>query len=233
MARLGGAIFDCDGTLLDSMPMWNSAFTGLCARHGLVATDDLRREVEPITLGQSCELLHERYGLGESAQALLDELEAWVEEQYATNVTELPGARAFVESVAAAGVPMVIATSTTSRLVRGALRVHGLDGYFDDVVCTAEVRDGRDKEYPDVYLEALERLGTPLSETWVFEDAPFGVMTSRRAGFHVAAVHNDHDGRPEALLRSWADIYSEDYEAVSLEAIHAFDDAARRLAPEA
>ena len=233
MAALDGAVFDCDGTLLDSMPMWSSAFAVLCARYGVVATPELMAEVEPITLGQSCALLHERYGMGEGAEALLVELEAWVADQYARNVVELPGVRDFLDSLKDAGISMVVATSTTSRLVRDALAAHDMGGYFSDVICTAEVRDGRDKEFPDVYLEALSRLGTPIEGTWVFEDAPFGVRSARRAGFHVAAVHNDHDGRPVDFLRAWADIFSECYESISLGVIRGFDDKSRRAVPEA
>lgn len=233
MAAISGAIFDCDGTLVDSMQMWYSAFRELLARHGVVATEELQRTVEPMTLPQSCGWLHEHLGIAQSGQALYDELHAWIREQYATNVAEMPGARRLLDELASAGVPMIVATSTTSSVVREALAVHGLDRYFRDVVCTAEVRDHRDKDFPDVYLEALERLGTPLAETWVFEDAPFGVMSARRAGFHVAAVHNDHDGRDAALIRPWADIFSENYDALTLEAIRGFDDAARRPLPEA
>lgn len=233
MAQLSGAIFDCDGTILDSMPMWNNAFAALCGRHGITCTRELQEEVECLSLIQSCSLLHDRYSLEPTPEALLDELHAWVRHEYAHNVREIPGAHEFLQALADAGIPMIIATSTTSAVVREALAVQGLDGYFQGVVCAAEVRDGRDKEYPDVYEEALSRLGTEKAETWVFEDAPFGVMTVRRAGFHVACVHNDHDGRPEDLLRSWADLFSEGYEGLSLEAIRSFDDANRGPVPEA
>ena len=222
MAQILGAIFDCDGTLLDSMQMWYSAFEELVGRYSLEATKEMQETVEPITLPESCAWLHETYGIGESGPALNEELISWVRHEYATNVAEMPGARAMVEELHEAGVPMIIATSTSSAEVREALAVHGLDQYFIDVVCTAEVRDGRDKDFPDVYLEALERLGTPLEHTWVFEDAPFGVQTSRKAGFHVVGIHNDHDGRDEAAVRPWADIFSENYEGVSLAAIRAY-----------
>lgn len=233
MAQISGAIFDCDGTIVDSMRMWYGAIDHLLAQHGATAPEGFRERVEAMTIPDTCQIAHDELGVGESGPALVEELEAYVEHEYATNIQEIPGARAFVESVAAAGIPMIVASSTTSRLVRGALRVHGLLSYFSDVLCTAEVRDGRDKDYPDVYLEALARLGTPMEETWVFEDAPFGVRTSRRAGFHVAAVYNDHDGRDPEFIRSWADIFSHDYEQISLDAIRAFDDASRRPMPGA
>lgn len=59
----------------------------------------------------------------------------------------------------------------------------------------------------------------------MFEDAPFAVRSARRVGLHVVGIHNDHDGRDEDFIRSWSDIFTHNYDDVSLEAIHTFDDA--------
>lgn len=233
MAAISGAIFDCDGTLLDYMQVWYGAFAHLVESHGLVCTGEMQETVEPMTLPQGTRWLHESFGLGESAEALNREIHNYMRDQYEHHIPEMPGVHAFVESLAVAKIPLIIATSTTSSLIWDALRVHGLDGFFRDVVCTADVRDGYDKDHPDVYLEALERLGVPLGETWVFEDAPFGVETSRRAGFHVAGIYNEHDGRDEDFIRAWADVFSYEYEGLSLDGIRAFDDARRKRMPEA
>ena len=230
---ISGAIFDCDGTLVDSMQMWYGSVGRLLAAHGEQVTDELQAEVEPMSLPDSCAMLHERLGMGDSPSALLDELHDMVLREYESSIDEIPGVRGFLQSLADAGIPMIVATSTTSAVVRRALAAHDLDHFFVDVVCGAEVREGRDKEFPDVYLEALERLGTSLSEAWVFEDAPFGVRTARRAGFHVCAVHNDHDGRDADFLHAWADVFSEGYAGVSLDALRTFDDARRQPMPEA
>lgn len=232
MAEISGAIFDCDGTFIDSMTMWYGAFDHLLAAYDVTAPAGFKERVEPMTIPDSCALIHAELGIGASGAALVDELEAYVAHEYETSIKVIPGARELVEGLSAADVRLIVASSTTSRLVRGALAVHGLLGYFSDVICTAEVRDGRDKDCPDVYLEALERLGTPREETWVFEDAPFGIRTARQAGFHVAAIYNEGDGRDEAFVRSWADIFSRGYASLSLEAIRGFDDAARRPMPE-
>lgn len=231
MTAFTGAIFDCDGTLLDSMQAWYGAFAHIVNSHGIEATDEMQRTVEPMTLPQSSQWLHDTYGIGESGQAINDEVHAYMRDQYVNHIGEMPGARAFLESVSAAGIPMIVATSTTSALVREALAAHDMDSFFSDVVCTAEVRDGHDKDRPDVYLEALERLGTPLSETWVFEDAPFGIRTARLAGFHVAGIYNGHDGRDEDFVRAWADVFSHDYDDLSVEGLRGFDDALRSPVP--
>lgn len=198
-----GAIFDFDGTLVESMGMWVHTYEWLYDHYGMPGAP--LEEIEPISLRDACELLHEKYGMGASADEVYETLCAHVREGYGSVVTLKSGARELLDELLAAGVPMILASSTPVRELRHALAVHGLSAYFVDVVSTEDV-GGRDKEFPDVYLEALRRLGTPLDGTWVFEDAPFGVRTSRRAGFHVVGVLNEHDGRREEDLAPWCDI---------------------------
>ena len=231
MSKISGAIFDCDGTLLDSMPMWLGMFTELFSTYGRQATDEDLAKVEAMTIPATCEYLHSELGMGGSAQEIYDHVERIVTYNYEHKVHEMPGARAMLESLREASVPMVVASSSPTAFVREALS-HGMLDYFSDILCTADVRDGRDKDFPDVYLEALERLGTPLEETWVFEDAPFAVRSARRVGLHVVGIYNDHDGRDENFIRSWADIFTNNYDNVSLAAIEAFDDATRCPNPE-
>ena len=211
--EIAGAIFDCDGTLVDSMGMWVGAFGWLCARHGIEEVPQER--VESLSLRDGCALLHDEYGVRASVDELYEEICAHVRHAYEHEVALMPGARAFLDELAGAGVPMVLASSTPVRELRAALAAHGLTGYFQDVVSTEDV-GGRDKEFPDVYLEAARRLGTPRDTTWVFEDAPFGVRTAHRAGFAVVGLFNDHDGRREDDVRPWCDIFAHGFAELSL-----------------
>ena len=208
-----GAIFDCDGTLVDSMGMWTTTFGRLCARHGV--GDVPQERVESISLYDGCALLHDEYGVEASADELYEEICALVRDAYEHEVRLMPGARRFLDELAAAGVPMIVASSTPVRELRCALETHGIAGYFVDVVSTEDV-GGRDKEFPDVYLEAARRLGTPRESTWVFEDAPFGVRTARRAGFAVVGLMNDHDGRREEDVRPWCDVFVHGFAELSV-----------------
>ena len=222
--RIDGAIFDCDGTLLDSMGMWADCTSWVFRSRGQEPAPGFFERVESLSLRDCCRIAHEECGFADSADALYEELCAHVREEY-LKVGPMPGAEAFLRELAAAGVPMVIATSTPVREVRWALKAHGLEGYFADVVSTEDV-GGRDKEFPDVYEEALRRLGTPKASTWVFEDAPFGVQTSHKAGFPVVGLMNDHDGRREEDVRPYCDIYAHGFAELSLALIKDYERAA-------
>lgn len=210
---VSGAIFDCDGTLVDSMGMWGHAWDWLAERHGVPAVPLAR--IESLSLWDTCAFFHDELGVPEPADQLYEELCAHVRDAYEHEVALMPGARALLDELAAAGVPMIVASSTPVRELRCALAAHDLARYFTDVVSTEDV-GGRDKDFPDVYLEACRRLGTPRETTWVFEDAPFGVRTARRAGFAVVGLMNDHDGRREQDVRPWCDVFAHGFAELSL-----------------
>ncbi len=213
-----GAIFDCDGTILDSMPMWTETCVELLRNYGVADAERIFAEHESLDMDKKCYWYHDHLGIGSSGDALYRELWAMVEQAYAERVAPFEGCAAFLQELRSAGVSMVIASSTPTEMLRYALGAHGLLEYFDEIIFAGDV--GRGKEHPDVYLAAQERLGTPRGETWVFEDAPFGVRSAARVGFPVVAILNDHDGRDESFLQTWATVVSYGYEGLSLASLH-------------
>lgn len=232
MATFSGAIFDLDGTIIDSMSMWFDIMEEISVSNGVEFDQELMNMYESSTVPEACELLHTEFGATATPEEIYQQIEDLVAYGFSHTVQAIPGSVDFIKALQAQGIPCVIASSTPSRLSKIALETNGIRDAFTDVLCAGEVREGRDKEFPDVYLEALERLGLPQDEVWVLEDAPFALKTARKAGFHVVGIHNDHDGRDESFTRAWSDIYSNNYDNVSLEAISAFDDASRKPIPE-
>lgn len=213
-----GAIFDCDGTLLDSMPMWTEACVGLLMRHGVIDAQRVFEERESLDMHAKCVWYHEHLGIGDDADALYHELWDTVERAYRTTVMPFSGCAEFLRALAERGVRMVLASATPEELVRLALEAHGLLEYFEQIVFVGDV--GRDKDFPDVYLAAQACLGTARDETWVFEDGPFGVRAAARVGFPVVALYNDHDGRDLSFLQKWATVVACGYEGLSLAELH-------------
>lgn len=209
-----GAIFDCDGTLIDSMPMWTATCVRLLERYGVGDAERVFAEHESLDMDKKCYWYHDNLGIGESGEALYHELWDMVEHEYRHGVQPFPGCAELLERLRAAHVPMVVASSTPIELLRIALEAHGLLGYFDELVFAGDV--GRGKEHPDVYLAACERLGTSRESTWVFEDAPFGIRSAARVGFPVVALLNDHDGRDEEFVARWGTVVARGYQELSM-----------------
>ena len=102
------AIFDCDGTLVDSMPMWHRETVDLLKRHGVADPEAVFFESEPLPLHEMCAYLHEHYIPDATGDELASELLSGVRRGYAHDVRMLPGCRAFLDELRAAGIPMVI-----------------------------------------------------------------------------------------------------------------------------
>ena len=201
---IDAAIFDCDGTILDSMPMWTNSCVGLLRSYGVLDAERVFSEHESLDMFAKCQWYHQHLGIGESAEALYRELWCTVKAAYGNEVSPYEGCESFLRELRASGAPMVIVSSTPTELVRAALRMHGLDKYFDQVIFAGDV--GRGKEHPDCYLYAARKLDTARENTWVFEDAPFGIRSAARAGFPTVAILNDHDGRDALFLERWATV---------------------------
>ncbi len=213
--QVTGAIFDCDGTLVDSMCVWHNVFGAVLSNYGKTPDSDMFNRVEAVSLIGGCQICVDELDLPVTAEALYEEFCAYVTDQYQHHVSIIPGAKEFLQELYDAGIPLAVASSTPVREVRAALAAQGIEHLFKTVVSTEDV-GGVDKVEPDVYLEALRRLGTDKATTWVFEDAPFGAQTAQNAGFPVVALYNDHDGRDPVFMREHSNIFAHTYGELSL-----------------
>ncbi|WP_028264152.1 HAD family hydrolase [Atopobium fossor] len=214
---ISGAIFDCDGTLVDSMPMWWNAFPRLLAKHGFAMSPQIEKileECEAVSVDEEIQTLRNALAIPATVDVLARDLSKIISDAYASEIKAWPYAQAFLNQLRDAGIPMIICTSTGAKEVALCLDHLGLRDYFIDIVSAEE--KNFTKTEPDIYYYALEKLGTTKETTWVFEDAPFGLTTSERAGFPNVCVFNNHDLRDEAFLRAHATKFTYIYEDLSL-----------------
>ena len=218
--RLQSAIFDMDGTLLDSMPMWQGLGTGLLRHFGVEPAPDLLERLKPMTLRQGVVYCRETYHLDASEEELMAMLERRVDDFYHSEVQAKPGVQKFLSLLKMEGVWMYVATATDRHLAQAALRHAGIDGYFRGIVTSADVARGKE-ESPEIYERAMRRLQSNKKDTVIFEDALHAIRTAKAAGFRVAAVYDASAQADEAEIRGLADYYirsfDEMFEATALE----------------
>ncbi|GAA2547382.1 HAD family phosphatase [Streptomyces levis] len=189
MSRLRGTsvIFDLDGTLVDSEPHYFEAGRQTLAAYGV--TDftwaDHERYVG-ISTQETVADWKDRYGL----PATVDELLAAKNRRYLELARSAPRAypemRAFVERLAAEGVPMAVASGSSPQAIEAVLTGTGLDAHLRTVVSADEVAHG--KPAPDVFLEAARRLGASPADCVVLEDAAPGAAAAHAAGMRCIAI---------------------------------------------
>lgn len=204
-----GVIFDCDGTLVDSMEAWHEVDRQLCAEAGIALTPQDADAITTMSLEEASAYLHEQCGLGESTEAVMAMIFDRMRAFYANEVEARPGALAFVRALHERGVPMAAASSTSPDMLRACLDRCGFTPYLQAVVSVDDLNTS--KREPAVYDHARSFLGTDRAHTWGFEDAAYALNTLRDAGYCTAAIYdNDISGTREAL-RERADIYFEDF----------------------
>ena len=205
-----GAIFDFDGTLVDSMFIWDTFGEDYLRTLGKEPRENLTETFKTFTLEQAAEYYRDHYGVTLSVVEIVDGVNEMVAEIYRTKVTLKDGVREFLEGLMAEGVKMCVATVTDRPIVEDVLVSLGVRDFFVEILTCAEVR--YNKETPHIYRAALEVLGTKKDETVVFEDALHALMTAKNDGFPVAAVKDMHEGN-QFEMRTVADYYVSDYKS--------------------
>ena len=203
-----GAIFDLDGTLLDSMFIWDTSGEEYLRSLGKEPHEDLNETFMTLTLEEVAVYYREHYGVTLSVKEIVDGVNAMVEQTYRTKVTLKPGISEYLAWLKENGVRMCVATVTDRYLVEETLERLGVRHYFSEIFTCAEVGFGKDK--PIIYQKALEHLGTEKSDTYVFEDLPFALNTAKTDGFPTVGIYDRHEAHQDEL-KELADYYVLDF----------------------
>ena len=200
------AIFDMDGTLVDSMGFWNRLADEYLARFGLPGlSPDLKEESIALTMVESGQLFIREFGLPGTPEQIASEINALMEEHYRTDVPLKPGAAEFLERLKGAGVKMCIASSTHPALIDICLRRLGVRDCFEFLLSCEEVGEGKNK--PTVYLEAARRLGGSPENTVIFEDILVAAQTAKKAGFSLGVIYDVNSDAEQEQLKALSDCY--------------------------
>ena len=208
--RLQGAIFDMDGTLLDSMGAWNSLADRLMAELGFPGDPTLSELIQSMSMHQAAEIIREQYGLRQTVEEIIALSDRLMEDFYRNHVQAKPGVEEFLSILKMEGVWMYVATATNRHLVEAGLRRTGLDRYFRGILTCGEA--GKGKDDPLIFEKCLTRMRCQTRDCVVFEDALYAVRTAKGAGFRVAAVYDAFSEADQPELKALADYYVQSFE---------------------
>ena len=203
-----GVIFDFDGTLFDSMFIWDTAGEVYLRSIGKEPEADLQKFLKPMSLLQSAQYIREKYDIPLSVEDIMDGVNRTVEGFYFHSTQPKPGVIDFLEELHRRNIKMCIATATDRYQVEAALQRCKMRHFFSEIFTCTEVGSGKDT--PDIFRKAMEHLQTDRSNTAVVEDAYHAAHTAKQDGFMVVGVYDSHESRQQELLQI-ADVFLPDY----------------------
>lgn len=200
------AIFDMDGTLIDSMKYWKNLGREYLSRFGIVDNlDEVMEKIKPMTMTESAEYFRTEFNLSGTKESIAEEMNQMMEEHYRKDIPLKEGVKKYLQALDTRGVKMCVASATDEKLMRACLTRLGVIDYFEFILSCEEVGVG--KNSPDVYLKAIEyfqkknEIVINPKEVAVYEDAAYAVRTALEAGFYVIAVRDDSNQEKWEKLR--------------------------------
>lgn len=204
---IAGAIFDLDGTILDSLAIWDRAPALFLKSLGVEAENGLGRTMFTMSMQEGAAFLKARYLPAMEVGAIVAGINRTVEDFYFHRVPLKDGVEQFLQEMRQAGIKMVAATCSDRQMVEGALRRLKVMDCFARIFTSTEIGAGKDK--PDIYLAAAAYLETRPQDTWVFEDALYALETAKKAGFRTVGVFDAYSAKDQEKIREISDLYLE------------------------
>ncbi|MBO5357461.1 MAG: HAD family phosphatase [Clostridia bacterium] len=199
--KITGAIFDMDGTLLNSMDYWAIVPTEYLLLKGITPKENTNRYFLEVGMKE----WHKYQEIPYSFEEMSKDIYTLMEKYYLKDVKLKDGALDMLKRLKSKGVKMCLATATDKFMVEKVLTRLGIKDYFLTVFTPKDV--GKGKRFPLIYEKALEFLGTDKETTYVFEDAYYAINTCYQNGFKVVGVYDKNVFAPENEIIAMCDIY--------------------------
>lgn len=202
------AIFDLDGTLIDSMPFWHDISDKYLIANGIKIEETVWEEVKRLTLIETAEYFQNQFGIKKSTEEICNEVRKMVLGAYSNDIPLKNGALDLLENFYKQNIPCVLATASDRKCVDSCIERLGIKKYFKEILTCMEYNTS--KYEPLIFLKSAEVCNAKPNESIVFEDAIHCIKTAKKAGFNVCAVYDESaeeiDSTDEQKKSDWEKI---------------------------
>jgi HAD superfamily hydrolase (TIGR01509 family) len=213
LKNIKGAIFDMDGTLIDSMWVWSKIDEEYLNKRSIDLPKDLKKEIEHLSFSEVAQYFKDRFNLPDTIDDIQKEWSRMAIHHYTNDVKLKPGAKDFLSILKSKGIKIGLATSNCSPLIEIVLKQNGIYDFFDSITTTDEVTRGKD--FPDIYLLAAKRLNLNPEDCAVFEDILPAVKGAKAAHMLVIGVHDFYSEYQKQDIIAQADMYISQYDELT------------------
>ena len=199
------AIFDFDGTLVDSTSLWSNLASNYIRSKGLSLLIDIDKIVKTMSLEQAIDCILQHFDLKMAAEEVKTEILQMIEEHYFHHVPLKPFVAEYLDYLKNAGVKMCIATASEYHHVVAALKRLQVEHYFDFVFTCSDLQLGKDDER--FFHTVIKRWDISPHEAIVYEDSLHVIETANRAGFYTIGVYDPYAAKDEEAIKQMANQY--------------------------
>lgn len=210
--NIQGAIFDLDGTILDSMYIWSDIGLLFLKNKGIEPPEGIEDEFTKMSMVQAAEYYIKNIDPSATVMDIVNEVNSLVQGFYFDEVIKKEGAKEFLEFLKNKNIKMCVATATDKHLVEKALERNEIREYFSEIFTCGSVGAGKDS--PVIYDVALKHLGTPKENTFVFEDALYAIETAKKAGYNIVGINDVSEKAEPEAVKCLCDYYINDYSEI-------------------
>lgn len=214
LENIKAVIFDLDGTLIDSMELWSKIDIDYLKRFNLDVPEDLQDTISHFSFKQTAQYFKDRFNIEDSIETIMSD---WHELSYNAYCTSTPlkeGAKDFLNYLNENNIKIGLATSNSNDLLEVSLKANGVFDLFDTITTTGEVSNN--KEFPDVYLLAAERMGVSPEECLVFEDLPVAIQGAKKGNFKTVGIYDNHNNHQWDDIQRVSDYSIKSYKDIEL-----------------
>lgn len=203
------AIFDLDGTVLDSMHVWRKVDENFLKKRGIEVTAEYTNAVSSMNFDQAADYTIKKYLLKETLQEVIEEWKSMVDCEYKSNIRLKKGALKYLLKLKSDGKKLGVASALSFELMESVLKNNNIYHLFDAFSATSEVKRG--KGFPDIYLLTAERLKEAPENCIVFEDILPGIRGALCAGMKVCGVYEKASEHFIEQIKNEADYFINDF----------------------
>ncbi|EJO5347487.1 HAD family phosphatase [Clostridium botulinum] len=209
MKNIEGAIFDLDGTLIDSLGLWEKIDYDFLNKRNLTVPPDLKNNIESLTFDEGADFFKKNFKLKESKEEILKEWNSMVVKEYSHNIKLKNNAKDFLINLKNKGVKLAIATNNTPELTKLVLENNKILHLFDSITTICEVT--RNKTFPDIYLLCAKKLNLSPEKCAVFEDILPAIKAAKAAKMKTVGIYDPSSENQKNEIKKIVDYYIYDY----------------------
>ena len=204
-----GAIFDLDGTVLNSMGLWQKVDELFFTSRNMPIPDGYIQAISPLGTYNAAVYTKNTYNIKESIEEIIEEWRITAQKEYSENVKLKNNAKEYIRSLKENGVKLCVATASDVEMFRDCLIKNEIFDCFDFFITVNEV--GKGKGEPDIYLKAAEKMEVKPCECMVFEDILTGISSAKKGGFYTVAMYDESSKRDAEKIKKIADKFIFDF----------------------